>query len=91
MSAVAGQGVGPPEALHPGAGAAVVAGLEAADGTLRFHAGVGMDEDVRLALILIVEDLLQFFDFRMALLQGEIPGQDEVEVDKDMGAGPSGP
>ena len=69
MGAVAGQGVGAPEALHPEAGAAVLAGLEPADGALRFHAGVGMDEDIRLTLIMIVEDLLQLFDLSVAGFQ----------------------
>ena len=91
MGAVAGQGIRPPEALHPGAGLAVLAGFMPADGALRFHAGVGMDEDVRLPPIMIVEDLLQLFDLSVAGFQGEIPGQNEVEVDEDAGAGPAGP
>lgn len=69
MGAVAGQGIRPPEALHPGAGLAVLAGLVAADGALRFHAGVGMDEDVRLTPIMIVEDFFQLFDLSVAGFQ----------------------
>ena len=91
MGAVAGQGVRAPEALHPGAGPAVLAGLVPADGALRFHAGVGMDEDIRLPLKMIVEDFFQLFDLSVAGFQEEIPGQNEVEVDEDAGAGPAGP
>ena len=91
MGAVAGQGISPPEALHPGAGLAMIAGLVAADGALRFHAGVGMDEDIRLPLKMIVEDFFQLFDLSVAGFQEKIPGQDEVEVDEDVGAGPAGP
>ena len=91
MGAVAGQGVGPPEALHFRGGETMLAGLVAADGALRFHAGVRMDEDVSLTRKIIVQDLFQLFDFIMAGLQGEVPGQDEMEVDKDAGAGPAGP
>ena len=74
MGAVAGQGVGAPEALHPGAGAAVVAGLVPADGALRVHAGVGMDEDVRLPSKIIVEDFFQLFDLSVAGFQVRDPG-----------------
>ena len=91
MGAVAGQGVRPPEALHFRGGEAMFAGLVAADGALRFHAGVGMDEDIRLPVKMIVEDCFQLFDLSVAGFQGKIPGQDEVEVDEDMGAGPAGP
>jgi len=56
MGAVAGQGIRPPEGLHTGAGAALIAGGVPADGALRVHTGVGMDEDIRLTLKIIVED-----------------------------------
>ena len=62
MGAVAGQGVRPPEALHTGAGLALITGGVAANGALRVHAGVGMDENVCLPLKIIVEDFFQFFD-----------------------------
>ena len=91
MGAVAGQGVGAPEELHSRAGAALITGVVPADGTLRFHAGVSMDEDVGLPLKIIVEDFFQLFDLSVAGFQQEIPGQDEMKVDEDAGAGPAGP
>ena len=91
MGAVAGQGVRPPEALHTGAGLAVLAGFVPADGALRVHAGVRMDEDVCLPLKIIVEDFFQLFDLSVAGVQGEVPGQNEVKVHEDAGAGPAGP
>lgn len=69
MGAVAGQGVRPPEALHPDAGLAMVTRLVAADGALRFHAGVGMDEDIRLPRKMLVEDFFQLFDLSVAGFQ----------------------
>ena len=69
MRAVAGQGIRAPEGLHTGAGAALVAGFVPADRALRVHAGVGMDEDVRLTLKIIVEDFFQLFDLSVAGFQ----------------------
>ena len=91
MGALAGQGIRPPEALHPGAGLAVLAGFKPADGALRFHAGVGMDEDIRRSPKMLVEDVFQLFDLSVAGFQEKIPGEDKVEIDEDMGAGPAGP
>ena len=67
------------------------AGLAAADGALRFHAGVGMDEDIRLPVKMIVENSFQLFNLSVAGLKGKIPGQDEVEVDEDAGTGSPSP
>ena len=50
-----------------------------------------MDEDIRLPVKIIVEDCFQLFDLSVAGFQGKIPGQDEVEVDEDAGAGSPGP
>jgi hypothetical protein len=47
----------------------MVAGFIPADGALRFHAGVGMDEDVRGPLKMLVEDFFQLFDLSVAGFQ----------------------
>ena len=69
MGAAAGQGVRPPEALHTRVGAAMAARVMPADGALRFHAGVGMDEDIRRSLKMFIENFFQLFDFRVGGFQ----------------------
>ena len=50
-----------------------------------------MDENIRLTGKVVVQDLFHLLHFPVALFQGQIPGQDEVEVDEDPAAGPAGP
>ncbi len=89
--AAAGEVFAGPEALQLRGFPAIVAGLVAADGALRIGAGVGMDEDVSLAAKVITQDFFQFFNFVMAGLQAQVPGQDEVKIHKDVPAGAARP
>ena len=80
-----------PEALPGHLLLAQLAGVVAANRADRLLAGVGVDENVSLAAEVGVEHLLQLFDLPVHLLEGEIPGQDQVEVAQHPAAGAPGP
>ena len=87
MGALAGQGIRAPQGLHPGAFLALFAGFAGADGALWVHTRIGMDKNIGLLLEMIIEDLFQQFDFGMAGIQGEITGQNQMEIHEQAGTG----
>ena len=57
----------------------------------RIQTGIQMNEEVRRAAEVPAEDSLQFFDLPMALLQGKISRENQVEVNMDQPSGSPGP